>query len=61
MQLIRIPVGENKISLYTWGYEKVFVPLFGNMNGSLAFAVFQMLLIWSIALILYRKKVMIRL
>jgi predicted acyltransferase len=61
MQLIRISVGENKISLYTWGYEKVFVPLFGNMNGSLAFAVFQMLLIWSIALILYRKKVMIRL
>ena len=61
LQLIRIPGGENKITLYTWAYEKIFVPLFGNMNGSLAFAVFQMLMIWSVALILFRKKVMIRL
>ncbi len=61
MLFIRIPAGENKITLYAWSYEKIFVPLFGNMNGSLVFAVFQMLLIWSVALILYRKKVMIRL
>jgi predicted acyltransferase len=61
MQFIRIPAGENKISLYTWAYEEIFVPVFGNMNGSLAFAVFQMLLIWGLVLILYRRKVMIRL
>jgi predicted acyltransferase len=61
IQSIRVPVGENRISLYTWSYDKIFVPLFGNMNGSLTFAIIQMLLIWSVALILYRKKVMIRL
>ncbi len=61
MQFINIPAGENNITLYTWAYEKIFTSVFGNMNGSLAFAIFQMLLIWSIALILYRRKVMIRL
>jgi predicted acyltransferase len=61
LQLVRIPAGENKISLYTWIYEKIFVSLAGNMNGSLAFAIVQMLIIWSLALILYRKKVMIKL
>ncbi len=61
LQMVRIQTGETRISLYTWIYEKIFVPIAGNMNGSLAFAVVQMLIIWIIALILYRKKVMIRL
>jgi predicted acyltransferase len=58
---IKVPSNGNKISLYTWFYEKICVPVAGNMNGSLMFAVIQMLLIWSLSLILYRKKVMIRL
>jgi predicted acyltransferase len=58
---IQIPSGSNKISLYTWFYEKVCAPVAGNMNGSLIFAVIQMLLIWGVALILYRKKILIRL
>jgi len=61
LTLIRIPVDGHGISLYTWFYEKICVPVAGNMGGSLMFAVFQMLLVWFIALILYRKKVMIRL
>ena len=58
---ITIPSGNTKITLYSWFYEKVCVPVAGNMNGSLMFAVIQLLLIWGVALILYRKKVMIRL
>jgi predicted acyltransferase len=58
---LKISLDEDKVSLYTWFYEKICVPVAGNMNGSLMFAIIQMLLIWSIALILYRKKIMIKL
>jgi predicted acyltransferase len=58
---IQIPSGNDKISLYGWFYGKVCVPIAGNLNGSLMFAVIQMLLIWGAALILYRKKILIRL
>ena len=61
MLFIKITSGENKMTLYSWFYEKVCVPVAGNMNGSLMFALIQMILIWGLALILYRKKIMIRL
>ncbi len=61
MMYTKIPVGDDKISLYGWIYEKLFVPLAGNMNGSLLFAVFQVLIVWSVAYFLYRKKIFIRL
>jgi predicted acyltransferase len=59
--MLFIKVGESKISLYNLIYEKVCVPVAGNMNGSLLFALIQVLLIWLIALFLYRKQIMIRL
>ena len=58
---IQVHSGAGKITLYRWFYEKVCVPVAGNLNGSLMFAVVQMLIIWGVALILYRKKVFIRL
>jgi len=61
MLFINISSERKEISLYTWIYEKFCVPVAGNMNGSLMFAIIQVLLIGFIALILYRKKVMIRL
>ena len=61
LYVIKIPSGEEKISFYNWFYEKVCVPVAGNLNGSLIFAIIQMLLLWSVALLLYRKKIMIRL
>jgi len=61
MLLIKIQNDGNGISLYTWLYERICVPVAGNMNGSLMFAIIQMLFIWLIALILYKKKVLIRL
>jgi predicted acyltransferase len=57
---IKIHAGKD-ISLYSWFYEKICVPVAGNLNGSLMFAVIQMLFIWGVTLILYRKKIMIRL
>lgn len=61
LYVIKIPSGGEKISFYNWFYEKICVPVAGNMNGSLLFAIIQVLLLWSLALILYRKKIMIRL
>jgi predicted acyltransferase len=61
LYVIKIPSGGQKISLYNWFYEKACVPVAGNLNGSLMFAVIQMLLLWSVALILYRREIMIRL
>jgi predicted acyltransferase len=58
---IEIKSGMGKVSLYSWIDERVCVPIAGHLNGSLMFAVIQMLLIWCVALILYRKKIMIRL
>jgi predicted acyltransferase len=61
LNVIKISSGGVKISFYNWFYEKVCVPVAGNMNGSLMFAVIQMLFLWSLALLLYRRKIMIRL
>lgn len=58
---VKINSGHTEMTLYTWIYEKIFVPVAGNMNGSLMFAIFQVLIIWLFTLILYRKKIMIRL
>jgi predicted acyltransferase len=57
---IKIGSAPDKISLYEWFYEKICVPVAGNFNGSLIFALLQMLLIWSVTLLLYRKKIMLR-
>lgn len=61
LYVIKIGEGEEKVSFYTWFYEKVCVPVAGNLNGSLMFALIQVLLVWLIAFILYRKKIYIRL
>lgn len=58
---IKIPSGLAKISAYQWFYDKACVPVAGNLNGSLMFAIIQMILIWLVALFLYRKKILIRL
>lgn len=61
MLFIKFQSGASKITLYTWFYEKVCVPVAGQLGGSLMFAIIQVLLIWGLALILYRKKILIRL
>ncbi|NSW95569.1 MAG: hypothetical protein HPY62_12755 [Bacteroidales bacterium] len=61
LMAVKVMSGTDKISLYTWFYEKICAPVAGNLNGSLMFAIIQMILVWTLALILYRKKIMIRL
>ena len=61
LYVIKIPSGGEKITFYNWFYEKICVPVAGNMNGSLIFAIIQVLFIWLIVLILYRRKIFIRL
>lgn len=58
---IRFSSGVDQITLYQWIYEKLFVPMAGNMNGSLLFALTQVILVWCVVLILYRKKIFIKL
>lgn len=61
LYIIKIPSGGEKLSFYNWFYEKACVPVAGYMNGSLMFAVIQVLLLWMVALMLYNRKIMIRL
>jgi predicted acyltransferase len=61
MLYTKISMGNEKITLYSWIYQKVCVPVAGNLNGSLMFALMQVFLLWVVALILYRRKIMIRL
>ena len=61
LYVIKISSGGEKVTFYNWFYEKVCVPVAGNLNGSLMFALIQMLLLWIVALLLYNRKIMIRL
>jgi predicted acyltransferase len=61
LYIIKMPSGAEKLSFYNWFFEKVCVPVAGNLNGSLLFAIIQVLLLWTVALLLYRRKIMIRL
>jgi len=45
---------------YTWLYSTVFAPVFGNLNGSLMFALFHIIIFWLILFILYKRKIFIK-
>jgi len=45
---------------YKWLYQNVFVPIAGNLNGSLLFAVTHVFLFWVILFLLYRKRIFIK-
>lgn len=61
MLIIKIPAGSGTVSLYSWFYNRIFVPVAGHYNGSLLFAILQVFIIWVVTLILYKKKIFIRL
>ncbi|MBN4082902.1 DUF1624 domain-containing protein [bacterium AH-315-A23] len=48
------------ITGYRYLYDQVFVPIAGNMNGSLLFAVSHIIVFWMITLVLYKKKIFIK-
>lgn len=55
-----IPSGDDSITIHDWLYNKVCVPLAGNLNGSLLFAIIIMVFYWAILSFLYRKKIFIK-
>ncbi len=44
----------------TWLYDFIFVPLAGNLNGSLLFALTHIFCFWLIGYVLYRNKIFIK-
>ncbi|NIM51489.1 MAG: DUF5009 domain-containing protein [Gemmatimonadales bacterium] len=58
---IRIPAADGATtSLYAWIYQHLFVPWAGSLNGSLAFAVANILM-WSVLMeLLYRRRIFIK-
>jgi len=48
------------VSFYNYMYTDWFVPLFGQLNGSLVFALFQAFVFWLIAYYLFKRKIIIK-
>ena len=45
---------------YGYLYKQVFVPIAGNMNGSLLFAVTHIIFFWFLTYVLYKRKIFIK-
>lgn len=45
---------------YSWAYKNLFLPWAGELNGSLLFALSHILVFWLICLILYKKRIFIK-
>lgn len=45
---------------YQYLYNKLFVPMAGNMNGSLLFAIVHILLFWGLVYVLFKRKIFIK-
>ncbi len=59
--LIRVTsAGGSTISLYTWLYQQAFVPWAGPLNGSLAFALFNVGFWYGLMYLLYRRRIFIK-
>jgi predicted acyltransferase len=58
--MIQLGEGDNQKSGYTYLYEDIFRPMLGEMNGSLFFGIFLILLLWVVAYILYKRKIIIK-
>lgn len=59
--LIQIPTASGKVlSGYNYLYANLFVPLAGNMNGSLLFAIAHIIFFWFLTYLLYKKKIFIK-
>ena len=48
------------ITGYRYLYENIFVPIAGNMNGSLLFAISHIIVFWFLTYILYKNKIFIK-
>jgi predicted acyltransferase len=60
-RLVHITTLDGKIvNGSSWLYNNLFVPIAGELNGSLLFAISHVVLFWFLGYILYKKKVFIK-
>lgn len=52
--------GEEKMTVYKWIYHHVFQPIEGGAFGSLLFALCFLMVCWSVCLVLYRRKIFVK-
>ena len=57
---IRFPWEDGMISIHTFLYKIVMVPIFGQTGGSLAFALLFVTINWCIGYQLYKRKIYIK-
>ena len=57
-----IPMGEATVGIKTWVFTKIFMPManYSKIDASLLFALTTITIFWAISLILYRKKIFIK-
>ena len=48
------------LSIKSWFYTTLIDPLFGDASGSLVYSLCFILLVWSLGLVLYRRKIYIK-
>lgn len=59
--MIKFDLDGKLVSGYSYLYKTVFQPLAGDLNGSLLFALFHVLMFWLILAWMYKKKIFIKL
>ncbi len=57
---IKVPAGDATITLYGWIYRNLFASWAGPLNGSLAFALANILLWYALMELLYRRRIFIK-
>ncbi len=60
LNIIEVTSAGETMPVKAYIYNSVFVPLFGYMNGSLAFAIVFVTVMYLLMLILYKKKIFIK-
>ncbi|RPE13245.1 DUF1624 domain-containing protein [Chitinophaga lutea] len=53
-------IGEKNENLYSWLYNHVFQPVFGDYPGSLLFGIFHVLLLWLLGWWMDKKRIYVR-
>ena len=59
--LIKLNLNGNPVNAYYYLYKTLFVPIMGDLNGSLFFAIFHVICFWIILFWMYRKNIKIKL
>ena len=59
--MIKFDLDGKLVSGYSYVYKTAFQPLAGDLNGSLLFALFHVLMFWLILAWMYKKKIFIKL